>query len=312
MADFSSAALVGLIIREMTQAGLTVPPDLLRAVAPGGPATVSVDTKRMLLAEARMQGGPGFLLRIGQGIHAVASDPTLDALRRAADPFDLLQRWLRLEKYHHSHHRTEMLSAGQQDLRLRHVSLDAIPPTADEDLVVLGLLAALLQSIGCRGIDTDIVDGDRSQPAIRSDRVVLLASLLQSTGEWRIGWSVHAPRSRPVPASPLAATIVDRLYALLDDDPLCGWTIAAAARRLAHSPRSLQRHLHEAGASFSGVVRDARVKRAARSMGGTAASLAEIGYASGFSDQAHFTREFRRITGMAPAEWRRLADSSRT
>lgn len=312
MADFSSAALVGLIIREMTQAGLTVPPDLLRAAVPGGPATVSVDTKRMLLAEARMQGGPGFLLQIGQGIHAVASDPTLDALRRAADPSDLLQRWLRLEKYHHSHHRTEILSAGQQDLRLRHMSLDAVPPSADENLVVLGLLAALLQGIGCRGIDIDIAGDDRSQPAIRSDRVVLAAPLVRTTGTWQVGWSDHAPQARPVPASPPAATIVDRLYALLDDDPLYGWTIAAAARQLAHSPRGLQRYLHDAGASFSGVVRDARVKRAARSMGGTTASLAEIGYASGFSDQAHFTREFRRITGMAPAEWRRLAGSSRT
>ena len=37
------------------------------------------------------------------------------------------------------------------------------------------------------------------------------------------------------------------------------------------------------------------------------ASLAEIGYAAGFADQAHFTREFRRILGASPAEWRRVA-----
>lgn len=306
MADFSSAALVGLILREMKQAGIVVPPDLLRAATPGGPPTASVQAKRALLAHGRAHGGVGFLLRIGQGIHTAAPDPTLHALRRAADPFGLLDRWLRLEKYHHSHHRTEVLKQETAALHLRHVSTGAVPPTMDEDLVVLGLLAALLQMVGCNGLDVDLVDGGRHESVLRDDRIVLAALPKLPTGTWRIGWKSHAAREHEHRMI-VGATLVDGLYALIDDDPLRGWTIADAARLLGHSTRSLQRRLHEAGASFSGVVRDARVKRAAQIMGEAEVSLAEAGYAAGFADQAHFTREFRRITGMAPAEWRRLA-----
>jgi AraC-like DNA-binding protein len=32
--------------------------------------------------------------------------------------------------------------------------------------------------------------------------------------------------------------------------------------------------------------------------------IAEIGLAAGFADQSHFTRSFRRVTGMSPARFR--------
>ncbi|MFN4277624.1 MAG: helix-turn-helix transcriptional regulator [Ferrovibrio sp.] len=306
MSDYASAAFVGLILRQMAVAGIPVPQELSPGPPPGGPPVASLDLKRQLLAHACTVAGPGFVLQVGQGIHAVPSDPTLDALRRAVDAADLLDRWRRLEKYHHSHHRVRVLRAGEREIRLSHVSLRTTPPGALENLAVLGLLAALLQAIGCSGLDIDLGHASDCVPAMRDGRVVLAQGIdALPTADWCISWRDLCREDRIQPPQ-VQPSLLDRLYALFDDDPMRPWPIAQAAAALAMSSRQLQRQLRVAGASYSGILRDARVRRSARMMLETPASLAEIGYAAGFADQAHFTREFRRILGASPAEWRRL------
>jgi len=300
MSDYASAAFVGLILRQMAAAGIALPSGLQIAATPGGPPLVTLDLKRRLLAHACDMAGPAFVLEVGQGIHAIPSDPTLDVLRRATDPAGLLDRWSRLEKYHHSHHRVEVLQAGEGMMRLRHRSLRGPAPHALESLAVLGLLVALLQAIGCDGIEADLGDA----PAQRQDRAVL-AALPAGPVDWHLRWqSVQSGKRIQPPAQP---GLIERLYLLLDDDPVRPWPIAAMAGAVGLSARDLQRRLRRHGASYSGILRDARVRRAARAMLDTPGSLAEIGYAAGFADQAHFTREFRRILGASPAEWRRVA-----
>jgi AraC family transcriptional regulator len=39
---------------------------------------------------------------------------------------------------------------------------------------------------------------------------------------------------------------------------------------------------------------------------GSKEPLVEIALAAGFADQTHFTRSFKRITGMTPTEFRRI------
>lgn len=303
MGDFSSAAFVGLILRQLAAAGIP-PPAVIR---PGGPPVVPLETKRHLLAQAWAHGGARFLLSIGQGIHHVSADPTLDVMRRASDPADLLQRWQRLEKYHHSRHRTLLVETGPGRLRLRHASLTAEQPTLVEDLAVLGLKIALLQAIGCSGIDVALADADRAVPVMRQDSFLDIPAGDLPSAEWVIAWTNLRGPAAPAPTRHQELDPVNRLHTLLAQDSLKTWSVAEAARALGHSPRQLQRVLREQGASFSGILRDARVKRAARALLDSDASLAEIGYASGFADQAHFTREFRRIIGTTPAEWRRTS-----
>lgn len=48
-----------------------------------------------------------------------------------------------------------------------------------------------------------------------------------------------------------------------------------------------------------------RLQRAMELMTSTCASLSEIALASGFSDQSHLCRQFRRATGVSPNVWRR-------
>lgn len=300
MSDYASAAFVGLIQRRMAAAGIALPAELQVPTTPGGPPQVTLDLKRRLLAHACDMAGPAFILQVGQGIHAIPSDPTLDVLRRAGDPAGLLDRWARLEKYHHSHHRVEVLQAGEGMMRLRHRSLRGPAPLALESLAVLGLLVALLQAIGCDGLEADL----GGEPALRQGQAVL-TMLPSDTSVWALRWDgVRAEKRIRPPAQP---GLIEQLYLLLDDDPVRPWPIAVMAGAVGLSTRDLQRRLRRQGASYSGILRDARVRRAARAMLDTPGGLAEIGYAAGFADQAHFTREFRRILGASPAEWRRVA-----
>ena len=53
-------------------------------------------------------------------------------------------------------------------------------------------------------------------------------------------------------------------------------------------------------------IREVRVDYAHRRLLTSNEPLIEIALAAGFADQTHFTRSFKRVTGMTPAEYRRL------
>ncbi|HYM25443.1 MAG TPA: AraC family transcriptional regulator, partial [Vicinamibacterales bacterium] len=55
--------------------------------------------------------------------------------------------------------------------------------------------------------------------------------------------------------------------------------------------------------TLGGYVRQLRIEFARRELGGPA-SLSAIAAAAGFCDQSHFSRSFKRYTGMTPAEYR--------
>jgi AraC family transcriptional regulator len=60
---------------------------------------------------------------------------------------------------------------------------------------------------------------------------------------------------------------------------------------------------HE-GCSIGEYARRLRFERALRELRDSNASLAEIALGSGFADQSHFSREFRRRTGLSPRRFR--------
>ena len=70
------------------------------------------------------------------------------------------------------------------------------------------------------------------------------------------------------------------------------------------SARSLQRHLAAHDSGFGVLLRQVRLARSARLLAETPQSPAQIGYVCGFSDQAHFTREFKRHSAVTPVRFR--------
>ena len=82
--------------------------------------------------------------------------------------------------------------------------------------------------------------------------------------------------------------------------------IASVANALGTSVRTLQRRLSDMDESFTGILETARMTSANRLIANGDLSLNQIAQELGYSDQAHFTRAFRRWTGISPAAYRRL------
>jgi len=57
--------------------------------------------------------------------------------------------------------------------------------------------------------------------------------------------------------------------------------------------------------SFGDYIRKLRIERAVQLLRDTEHNLSEIAYLTGFSDQSHFTRIFKKVVGQNPSEYRR-------
>ena len=82
-------------------------------------------------------------------------------------------------------------------------------------------------------------------------------------------------------------------------------SLAACARRLHCSSRTLQRRLDAAGTGFQTALDDTRRGLAEAWLGDPRLKLAEVAQLLRYTDQAAFTRAFQRWTGLAPGQWRR-------
>lgn len=81
-------------------------------------------------------------------------------------------------------------------------------------------------------------------------------------------------------------------------------TVAEVAEMAGVSVRSLQRKLSGAGLSYSDLLGAARFENAARLLRDTDAKIIEVAFSSGYADPAHFTRAFRRLSGVTPRDYR--------
>ncbi|MET0398971.1 MAG: helix-turn-helix transcriptional regulator, partial [Longimicrobiaceae bacterium] len=91
-------------------------------------------------------------------------------------------------------------------------------------------------------------------------------------------------------------------------------TLAALARHLGTSPRTLSRALNEGlGQSFNEFVNRMRVDAVAAELRDPARrrDLLAIALDAGFSSKASFNRAFRAYTGTTPSEFRRRAEAER-
>ena len=88
--------------------------------------------------------------------------------------------------------------------------------------------------------------------------------------------------------------------------------IDVVARRLATTPRTLQRRLSRCGTSFEALCDDARKHAAQTYLTDTTLSIAEVTYLLGYSEPTAFHRAFKRWHGTTPHAYRtRMAPASR-
>lgn len=101
---------------------------------------------------------------------------------------------------------------------------------------------------------------------------------------------------------------VDRVKEALDDELESDIGVRELARLVDAHPVSVSRAFRRRyGVTLSEYRRRERVLRAAARLGASSLSLSRIAHATGHTDHPHFCREFRRLTGLTPSQFRRLA-----
>ena len=78
------------------------------------------------------------------------------------------------------------------------------------------------------------------------------------------------------------------------------------AAEMAHtSVRTLQREFAKSGLSYLDLLAQARLETASRLLKENKLQVQEIAYKLGYDDASHFSRAFRRSSGMSPSEYRK-------
>ncbi|EJE49311.1 DNA-binding domain-containing protein, AraC-type [Acidovorax sp. CF316] len=319
--DFASAAMVRLLVRAMAAQGLALPAGLPAPAALAG-SHVPLDCKRSVVQAVLAQGGPALLLNLARQVHWLQGDPVHRALLGAGDIPGLLARWQRLERYVHSGHQVSLLSQDPGRIGLHHHARPGKggAPLPPESLAVLGVLLGSCEALGTAGlaVQLGLGDGSPALPLAAGPEQAALLAIAMARGQashWTLHWQPAAESHVPptpaganpqaalcdaLPWPPLAHQIARRVL----HDPAGEHPVHALARSQGQASRTLQRHLAAHGLSCRSIATEARTRAAAQWLLDTPHGIAEIGFACGFADQPHFTREFARQVGMTPARYR--------
>jgi AraC-like DNA-binding protein len=111
-------------------------------------------------------------------------------------------------------------------------------------------------------------------------------------------------RERAQQASGIVAQVHAAIVRTLAREPV---RLAGIAAELALSPRTLQRKLADAGATFQQVLDAARYALAMDYLRQDGLSLVDIAFLLGFQEQSAFTHAFREWSGVNPGAWRERA-----
>jgi AraC-like DNA-binding protein len=108
-----------------------------------------------------------------------------------------------------------------------------------------------------------------------------------------------------------AATVLSRVRKILIAAMDGGETsIDRTAKKLAMSPRSLQRHLADEGTRYNDVLDGIREELAKRYLARKSVSASEIAYLVGFVEPPAFFKAFKRWTGMTPRAFQQRAPAN--
>jgi AraC-like DNA-binding protein len=100
---------------------------------------------------------------------------------------------------------------------------------------------------------------------------------------------------------------VKELKELIQDHIDTSLSLKEISKDLDINPSYLSREFskHFGNLSFGDYIRKQRIERAIELMANASYSLTDIAYLTGFSDQSHFTRIFKKHIGKNPSEYRR-------
>ncbi|MCG8394360.1 MAG: AraC family transcriptional regulator [Pseudomonadales bacterium] len=98
--------------------------------------------------------------------------------------------------------------------------------------------------------------------------------------------------------------MAERIRGALQDHPAPLPSLEGMAGRLSVSPRTLKRHLQQAGLSYRQLQDEERYRQAQRLLARQDNSISEVAYSLGYNDVANFSKAFKRWSGVTPRAYR--------
>ncbi len=293
--DFASAAMMRLVAAGLARQGIEA-----HSRPPSG-AYVARSGKRSVLEAVAKEYGLGSILRIVDVLPDMPPEPVLQALTKARDTGDLMERWHRLERFSHASHEIVWEQLSESALSLTHRSRNGgKPPNSVETTLVIAVLAKLAEEVSKNPVTLATKAGQIWRRAKQWQDI----SILDADSTYVLN-GLAKPQQVLMSEDIVDDDIVNDLRRLLSSDLIRRWTLSDLAAEVGTSERTLQRRLTANASSFSQLVAEARLQEAARHLCEEhGPGLAEIGFLSGFADQAHFTRAFSKAVGTTPNAYR--------
>lgn len=316
--DTASAAYFSVVTDELERIDRRLVPPQRARLKLLNSAHVPAQESRGVFDHAYLQGGCGVLLLAGRGVDHAAFDPASHLLDQARSVAALIWLWQALQVHYHSHLRIEVVGRGERALCLRHYSLrSTYSLSIAETLILSGLMIARLERLGCRETRCCIGADPLATTVVYDDGRCLeglLSAAVGSSNIIRLSWTLRAhgasrdaiPVDNILPPEAHANQLIRRVMLELSRDLELSWSIEQMARCAGTSRRTLQRVFHRSGLSFKTALAAARLRAACHMLSGTFMPITEIALSCGYTDSAHFSRQFRRAAGMTPSVYRRI------
>ena len=311
--------MINLVVHRLRKTHPELVPKGVKAVDVVREAHVPIAVKRDFLDFIWRETGPEMLLSVGQEILNVSYDPIWHAAVCSRNPTMLFDKWRRFEVFGHSKNRLRIEQINDNLVLFQRYATDGKAPTTPENLLICGLIISLMEEIGCIGLCCEMQLGNGETFIVFDNGCFFVPEDSSSlvTIVWTIRWKSFSPRAEnvtlnaelldswvPEACDPKLKTLIETVIHILMSDVARQWKIGEIAHEACLSTRSLQRRLRGVGRSFSSLVRLVRIHEACRLLKDCDAPVTAIGFCSGFSDSAHFSRDFRASMGMTPSDYR--------
>ena len=242
----------------------------------------------------------------------------LRKLERAPTLFQALQGLIQLSRTEASH--VQLGIRGRRDDAIIFTSyplMKGVPGYASSQAYQLGLIVGLVRHFAGQnwmpdeiGIEDPIVPGVAKElfagSRILARQPVGYLSIQRSC----LHLASHSDDREVGGSDPFGQPerwgYVDTLRALLEAHlPGGGVSEALAASLMGTSVSTLKRRLSDAGTNYRAVVDQLRFNKAKELLEHTSEQIVNVAAAVGFDDPSHFTRMFRRVSGVSPREVRK-------
>ncbi|NVO58123.1 helix-turn-helix transcriptional regulator [Rhodobacteraceae bacterium B1Z28] len=192
---------------------------------------------------------------------------------------------------------------------LSHARVDATRGLSDWLLRGIGFLVFLLVLDSAIALDFAINEGANASKLISYGTVPLILLLLVTLVTLPLMFSKEHIVTTTVPEVCTEDTeITDRLQRLMDEQQLYldpDITVQRLAKRLSLPARNVSSAINKTqGINMSQYVNRFRLTHAAQLLADTDTSVAKIAAESGFMTRSNFYREFQRVYGQSPIEYR--------